>query len=55
MSIEGLFVERNYELGLEYLYRGASKYNAYCYYYLAMIYYEGIIVPKNTKLEFLYL
>jgi hypothetical protein len=41
MTIEGLFVERDIELGLEYLYRGASKYNPYCYYYLAMLYNEG--------------
>jgi hypothetical protein len=55
MTIEGLYVERNTDLGLEYLYKGASKYNAYCYYYLALLHNEGIIVPKNNKLEFLYL
>lgn len=55
MTMEGLLVQRDYELGLEYLYRGASKYNAYCFYYLAMIYNEGTVVPKNSKLEFLYL
>ena len=29
--------------------------NAYCFYYLAMLYNEGKHVEKNPKLEFLYL
>lgn len=47
MHIEGIYVEKsqkNIEQGLEYLYDGAAKNNAYCFYYLAMLHAEGEIV-----------
>ena len=48
-------MQKNPQVGIEYLIKGAAHNNAYCYYYLAMIYNEGVIVPKNQRLEFLYL
>ena len=35
--------------------KGAAKNNAYCLYYLSMLYNEGILVEKNPRLEFVYL
>ena len=38
MAIEGIYVEKNVDVGIEYLVKGASKNNAYCFYYLSMLY-----------------
>ena len=56
MYLEGVNdVVKDYERGLECLYKGAAGNNAYCYYYLAMLHAEGKIVSRDPKLEFLYL
>ena len=55
MNLQGIHTEKNTEQGLEFLIRGAAKNNPYCYYYLAMLHSEGILVEKSSKLEFLYL
>ena len=55
LAIEGIYPEKNVELGIDYLTLGAAKNNAYCYYYLAMLYHEGKLVEKDPQLEFLYL
>ncbi len=55
MAIEDSYPEKNTELGIEYLIRGAAYNNAYCFYYLSMLHNEGILVEKDPKLEFLYL
>ena len=48
-------MKREVELGIDYLVQGAAMNNAYCFYYLAMLYSEGKHIEKNQKLEFLYL
>lgn len=55
MYLDGIYVERDVERGLEYLYRGAAKNNAYCFYYLAMLHAEGELVEKSKELEFHYM
>ena len=47
MAIEGIYPKKNVELGLDYLIRGAAKNNAYCYYYLSMLYNEGKLIEKD--------
>jgi TPR repeat protein len=54
INIEGVWGERDPEMGLKYLVRGAASNSAYCYFYLAMLYAEGRVVEKNPRLEFLY-
>ena len=55
MALEGIHLKQDADLGIEYLIRGAAYNNAYCFYYLSMLYNEGTYVEKNPKLEFLYL
>lgn len=55
MAIEGIMVEKDVDLGIELLVKGAAKNNAYCFYYLSMLHNEGILVEKNPRLEFIYL
>lgn len=55
MHIEGIYAVKNIEKGIEYLNRGAAMHNAYCFFYLSMIYHEGIHVEKDPVLEFHYL
>lgn len=55
MALEGIHLKQDPDLGIEYLIRGAAYNNAYCFYYLSMLYNEGVYVEKNAKLEFLYL
>jgi len=55
MAIEGIIVEKDINAGIEFLIKGASKNNAYCYFYLSMLHDEGIIVEKNPRLQFTYL
>ena len=56
MAIEGIYPsERDVDLGMDYLIQGAAHNNAYCYYYLSMLYHEGKLIEKDLKLAFLYL
>ena len=55
MAMEGIYLKKDPELGIEYLVKGAAQNNAYCFYYLSMLYNEGVYVEKNPRLEFLYL
>jgi TPR repeat protein len=55
MHIEGIYAVKSVEKGINYLERGAAMNNAYCFYYLSMLYNEGQLVEKNPTLEFLYL
>jgi len=52
MAIEGVLAKKDVETGIELMVKGAAKNNAYCYYYLSMLYNEGTIVEKNPRLEF---
>ena len=40
---------------MDFYIKGAARNNAFCYFELSRIYSEGIIIPKDERLQFTYL
>ena len=50
MYNEGFYVKKNARKALECFIRGAAKNNAYCFFELSKLYYEGSVVEKDPRL-----
>lgn len=56
MHMEGLYpAKKDFETAFQFYIYGASRNNAFCFFELSRIYAEGIFVPKDVRLQYLYL
>lgn len=57
MHLEGLYPvkHKDFTTAFDFYIYGASRNNAFCYFELSRIYGEGVFIPKDEKLQFMYL